>query len=435
LNQRAAGLGDGLRFAKAKMLPALRVSVFVVRETVSGPVPSPDEEAEADGAGNPAIIRNPLSTSRLRLSLNVRNNRTIPAMASLHRVTLKQIAEHTGLTRMAVSLALRDKPGVSATTRAKVQEIAASLGYVPDPEVSNLMARIRASRPVETKACIGLLTAGPAPVTATSITERKYIDGVIDRARVYGYRVEEFHIGDGGMSASRVSSILWSRGIDGVILRPLQYGISGQSSRAVRFDFERFSSVAISETIITPDFDRSLHDQYTAMLTTMEELTKLGYRRIGLVIEDALNFRVNGRWTAAFMQFQLTSGQPGQPPPLILHDFAQKDFERWFKRHQPDAIVSVNRFGLGFIEHLGLNMPRDIGYASLDLDGEPEGATRITGIDQNSHLVGAAAVDMLVVSMQRKQRGIPLHPMRIEVEGEWKPGNTTRKARKNMTRI
>ena len=29
-------------------------------------------------------------------------------------------------------------------TRAKVQEIAASLGYVPDPEVSNLMARIRA---------------------------------------------------------------------------------------------------------------------------------------------------------------------------------------------------------------------------------------------------------------------------------------------------
>lgn len=356
-------------------------------------------------------------------------------MASFHRVTLKQIAEHTGLTRMAVSLALRDKPGVSAATRARVLEIAESLGYAPDPEVSNLMARIRASRPAETKACIGLLTAGPSPETVISVTERKYIEGVFDRAKIYGYRVEEFHIGEGGLSAARVSSILWSRGIEGVILRPLQFGISGRSARAVRFDFERFSSVAISETIVTPDLDRSLHDQYTAMLITMAELTKLGYHRIGLVIEDALNQRVNGRWSAAFMQFQLSLGNPGLPTPLILADFQSRNFESWFKQHQPDAIVSVNRFGLRFIQQLGLNMPRDIGYASLDLDGEPDGSRHVSGIDQNSHLVGAAAVDMLVVSMQRKQRGIPLHPVRIEVEGEWKPGATTRKTRRKAPRL
>lgn len=356
-------------------------------------------------------------------------------MTNSNRVSLQQIATKTGLTRMAVSLALRDKPGVSAETRAKVLEVAKALGYEPDPEVSNLMARIRANRPAETKACIGLLTAGPAPETVTSVTERHYIDGVTDRAKIYGYRIEEFHIGEGGISPARVSSILWSRGIEGVILRPLQYGISGQSSRAVRFDFDRFSSVAISETIVTPDLDRSLHDQYTAMLITMDELTRLGYQRIGLVIEEALNRRVNGRWSAAFMQFQFASGQKELPPPLVLADFLPKDFNTWFKRHQPDAIVSVNRFGLRFIQHFGLNMPGDVGYASLDLDGEPTGHRSITGIDQNSHLVGAAAVDMLVVSMQRKQRGVPLHPVRVEVEGEWKPGATTRKARRKSPKI
>jgi LacI family transcriptional regulator len=344
------------------------------------------------------------------------------------RVTLKEIAEQTGLTRMAVSLALRNKPGVSSETRDRVNAVAEKLGYQPDPEVSNLMARIRTSRPAETKASIGLLTAGPvSPSGGMSITERKYVDGVVERARIYGYRVEEFHLGEGGMTPARVGSILWSRGIDGVILRPLQYGLTGVSSRIVQFDFDRFSSVAISETIVTPDLDRSLHDQYTAMLTSMIELNRMGYQRIGLVLEEALNLRVNGRWTAAFMQYQMFPGNRQDPPPLILDDFRPKDFERWYGKHQPDVLLSVNRFGLRFVQHFGLRMPQEVGYASLDLDGELPEHPDMTGIDQNSHLVGAAAMDMLVVSMQRKQRGIPLHPMRIEVEGEWKSGATTRK--------
>ena len=64
---------------------------------------------------------------------------------------------------------------------------------------------------------------------------------------------------------------------------------------------------------------------------------------------------------------------------------------------------------------------------ALDLDGELPDYPDTTGIDQNSQLVGAAGMDMLVVAMQKKQRGIPLHPMRMEVEGEWKSGSTTRR--------
>ena len=59
------------------------------------------------------------------------------------RVSLRAISEKTGVTRMAVSLALRGKPGVSAATREKVAAAARELGYAPDPEVSKLMAHIR----------------------------------------------------------------------------------------------------------------------------------------------------------------------------------------------------------------------------------------------------------------------------------------------------
>jgi len=347
-------------------------------------------------------------------------------MATIRKITLKDIAEQTGLTRMAVSLALRNKPGVSATTREKVMQVATRLGYEPDPEVSNLMARIRSTRPAENKACIALLSSTPAGAAdSTSITERKYMEGVIERARLYGYRVEEFGIQDQGMTPERVGSILWSRGIEGVILRPLQYGLSGGKSRTIRFDFERFASVAISETIVTPDLDRSLHDQYTAMIIAITELTRLNYQNIGLVLAEDLHLRVNGRWTAAFLQYFYSPHAKHATPPLILDGFRPKEFSRWFNRHRPDALVSVDRFGLRLAQDCGLNIPGDVGYATLDLDELVPEYAGMSGIDQNSHLVGAAAVDMLVVSMQRKQRGIPVHPVRVEVEGSWHAGTST----------
>ena len=64
-------------------------------------------------------------------------------------------------------------------------------------------------------------------------------------------------------------------------------------------------------------------------------------------------------------------------------------------------------------------------FRSLDLDGDAEGYPGMSGIDQNSPLVGAAAVDMLVAAIQRGQRGFPKHPLRTEIEGTWTPGKTT----------
>jgi LacI family transcriptional regulator len=53
----------------------------------------------------------------------------------------------------------------------------------------------------------------------------------------------------------------------------------------------------------------------------------------------------------------------------------------------------------------------------------------VSGIDQNSEIVGGAAVDMLVAAIHRGHRGIPSHPVRVEVEGSWKAGKSTVKKR------
>jgi len=345
-------------------------------------------------------------------------------MTHSFKVTLHEIARKTGVTRMAVSLALRGKEGVSDSTRKKILKVAAQLGYQPDPEVSKLMARIRVRSPETTKASLALLTFGPsAEARRGSLTERKYVEGCYARAKEYGYRIEEVSVGE-DLSEARAGDILWSRGIEGVIVRPLQVNLSAKESRSILFNFERFSAVAISETLLSPNLDRAIHDQYMAMLQVIVELSKLNYQKIGLVLEEDLDLRVNGRWTAAYLSCQFRSGAKRLPPPLVLADSQQSAFDRWFERYRPDVIVSVNRFGLRFMEARGLGIPGDIGYASLDVDGDVSCYAGVSGIDQNSHLVGAAAVDLLVGALQREQRGVPETPMQLAVGGAWRVGES-----------
>lgn len=346
-------------------------------------------------------------------------------MATEFRVVLREIADKTGISRMAVSLALRGKSGVSEATRKKVLKVAKELGYEPDPEVARLLSRIRAKKPGSTKACLALLTSGATSDDWKQYpTERKYVEGAHSRAKEYGYHVEDFWIYEPGMTLSRLSNIIWSRGIEGVIIAPLQGKLSRDATRSIRLDFNLFSAVEISETFEWPDLDRAVHDQYTSMLKTLDELSDSNYKTIGLVLEEALDLRVNGKWAAAYLWYRDQWRTKRLPPPLILDSPRQPVFDHWFDRYRPDAIVSVNRFGLRLLAGRGLDIPGEVGYASLNVEGDAREYPHVSGIDQNSEIVGGAAVDMVVAAINRGQRGIPAHPLRTEVEGSWRTGKS-----------
>ncbi len=343
------------------------------------------------------------------------------------RIPLREIAEKAGVTRMTVSLALRGKPGVSEEKRRQVLRLAEQLGYKPDPELAKLLSHIRARTPAEAHDGLALLTTGRhAEAWQDSNTERKFIAGAEARAREYGYRMEKFWLDEPRMTPARLADIIWSRGIEGIILAPLVGRGMGRKERTLNLDFSRFSVVQISDTVEAPSLNCAIHDQYISMLHLLDQLEALNYRRMGLVLDKTLDLRVNRRWTAAFLQYREQAGQDKLPPPLILEEPGQKSFDRWFDRHRPDVIISLDLFGMRLLRARGLKIPQEIGYASLDLDGEVHAHPGLSGIDQNCHLVGATAMDMLVSAIHRKQQGIPLHPVRTEVEGTWVAGNSTR---------
>jgi len=347
-------------------------------------------------------------------------------MFQTSRITLREIAEKTGVTRMAVSLALRGKAGVSKATRKHVLKAAKKLGFKPDPELAKLLSHIRTRDASAVKSSLALLTSGATPEAWKQyVTERKYVEGVFSRAKEYGYRVEEFWIDQPGMSDARLSNIIWHRGIEGILIAPLQERLAKGPRRGIDLNFNLFTAVEISETIQRPNLDRSLHDQYSAMIKVLDELSCLNYKTVGFVIEEALELRVNFKWSAAFLLHRHRMGSARVPPPLIMAAPSQPAFDKWFDHYRPDVIVSVDGVGLRFLKKRGMAIPGEVGYASLDIDGDAGESIPISGIDQNSLRVGAAAVDLLVGAIHRHHRGLPAHPVRIEIEGIWTAGKST----------
>ena len=73
---------------------------------------------------------------------------------------MQDIADRVGLSRSAVSLALRNHPSIPEATRERVRQAAAELGYRRNPLVAALMMQLRQPRHRAT-ATLALITKFP----------------------------------------------------------------------------------------------------------------------------------------------------------------------------------------------------------------------------------------------------------------------------------
>lgn len=110
--------------------------------------------------------------------------------------------------------------------------------------------------------------------------------------------------------------------------------------------------------------------------------------------------------------------------PLLPQRWDNPGFERCLSRNRPDSTITVSTPVAGWLQDLGLRCPADIGLANVDLRPKMIGTT---GIDQNSLLVGAASVDLLVSLVRHNERGIPVVPRIVLIEGGFVSGQTTKR--------
>ncbi|MDD5351495.1 MAG: LacI family DNA-binding transcriptional regulator [Chthoniobacteraceae bacterium] len=359
-------------------------------------------------------------------------------------LTIRQLAVLAGVSRTTVSLALRNHPSIPESTRNRILTLAKEHGYTPDPLVSTLMNQLRTSRKKRDVEKLAYFTFWNTPDGwRENINEFAYYTGACERAAQLGYEIEHFWAKEPGISSARMSRILYTRGIRGVVFGPLPRHLGH-----VSLDWRYFACAALGLTIVRPLLHRASHSYHDGMMLTLRTLRRMGYKRIGFANSALFDQRVKHGWLSGFLTFQHQLPAAQCVPPLLVPEwnfgrhmtrpFASSPdiglhalgsalawnpdkFVKWVEQFRPDVVVSNTCHPLVFLREMGVRVPEEIGFASLHrlLDTDP-----IAGIDRLPRMIGSAAVDLVVAQLQNNEFGLPERAKTVVIEGVWRDGPT-----------
>lgn len=336
-------------------------------------------------------------------------------------ISLKTIAEKTGVSRMTVSCALRNSTKVKKETALRIRAVAKKLGYAPDPKLAAAMAGVRAAKK-KTLEPIAWLNANQNSRAYRDYTWlAPYRAGAEERCAELGYKLDEFWLRAPGMTERRMSSILTNRGIRGLVVCP---SVLPETTH-LRLDWRHFASVSFEATVLVPRLHRVAPDYHYNMLLALKMLRRLGYRRIGLFFHRQEDRRSHHTYLASFRYFQSGIPPAEQVEPFIYYPFDKAALFQWLDREKPDVVLGHHSLLVQWLEESGRRVPEAIGVAHLSLDGDCEDWG---GIWQHKQRIGAQAVEQLISMIQNNRLGLPDLAYETLVPGEWRFGKTLRKS-------
>lgn len=181
------------------------------------------------------------------------------------KVTIRDVAAAAGVSVATVSRALRGLPSVSPATRAKVEEVAARLHYVPDPYAARL-ASTRAHT---------IVVAVPVP---GQWFYAQVVTGVEAVASDAGYDLQLHVVGDDAQRRRFIEDVLpGQRRVDGAIIVDLPLS----ADEAERLVGRGARLVAVGQRI--PGVVSIRIDNRAAAREATGCLIEKGHRRIGLL--------------------------------------------------------------------------------------------------------------------------------------------------------
>jgi LacI family transcriptional regulator len=337
-------------------------------------------------------------------------------------IRLQDIATAAGVSRATVSLALRNHASISPDTRARVQQIAARMGYRPNPLVSALMSHQRRAKPQQpTHLGLAMVMNFSRGEVWQKFLSEDLLSSAARRAEQLGYQLEEFWLGDGDITAQQLSSILYRRSVPGVIVAPLP-----EARGQIAMDWSHFASVAIGYSLLRPQLHRVTTNRFQGMRLAIKNLRHLGYRRPGLALRLDQDARVDHQWGAAFAWEQQHTAPTARTEPFVVEEaqWTERAFARWFRANRPDVVVGYDPEIIEWLKRLGKSVPDQVGFAHLWV---PDTSGTFAGIYHNPPAIGTASVDFLVGLIQRNERGLPESSQTLLLETTWQDGATVRR--------
>ena len=328
-------------------------------------------------------------------------------------VSQKDLAATLGLSRMAVSLALRGSARVSTETRARVRAEAERLGYRPDPGLRALSRYRHARGAASYRETLAFVTKWREPQGWREDYVYRFFTGAEAAAKRAGYLLEPFWLGE-YRTGAKASAVLTARGIRGLVLAPME------QPGAISLAWEKFATVAVGPTVLQPAVDRVLHDYEGSMRLTLAELLSRGYRRPALVLPPRVD-RITERRVANTFIAEVQRNQALRGAlTWFSNDETAGAFKAWVKKSRPDCIISLSTQAIEWLRADGWRVPEEIGCVNLHIKLANAGWT---GIDYGAEEIGSAALDRLDVLLQRNALGLPERAVTTLLPGKWVEGS------------
>jgi len=329
-------------------------------------------------------------------------------------VTMQMVAERAGLSRSAVSYALRNHPSIPEATRKRVQEIAQKMGYHRNAYVSTLMAQVHRKRITSEQPVIGwIVDEVLEPRIIQSEFYQQVLKGAQERAKELGYFIENFSLNDNPLSPQRLEKILKSRGIKGLIVGP----VSDMHKNLPAFSFSDFVSSTIGYSLRYPQLHRVSIDYAHGMKLLWNKTRELGYMRPGLIISNPYDERTDHINRGIFMALQSVDQKVLKIPPCLVvnNGCDEEEIQSWIMEYLPDVIICGSI--LDVVTKIVASLPTSYEPAFFWINHEL--SLPIPGIQQPDTQIGSTAVDIVVNQIHRSEQGVPVTPNTTLIPYKW----------------
>ena len=321
---------------------------------------------------------------------------------------LRQVADAAGVSLATASYALRGAPRIPEPTAKRVRDAARRLGYTGNARFSEMMAHFRSGRKGSPGERLGLLWADAS--AARGHLRSEVMRGARLQAARRGYGLEECTLGRDGIDATRATGILEARGIQGLLLEPLQAGERAE----IELPWARFAAVVIGAAEWPVPLARAAHHHFDAMRLALRNLSGR-FMKLACWLDPVTDNRAHKGWSAAW----LSHSGPGSRSRLLLEspgECLQGRLLSWINRQRPDAVLT----GSGGQE----DALREAGWTGPVFLLDRRRGDASPGIRQGYGSIAAQAVDLAITLLQGGDLGPPRHPRTLLFQGVWE--NTAR---------
>ncbi len=321
-------------------------------------------------------------------------------------VSLKDVAEHAGVSASTVSRVLGNKPVVNENTRERVMDAVRLLDYKPN-ELAKSLKLGRSNT-------IALMVPSIQNLIFPAI-----VRGAEDTARKAGYTVILCNTDEDVEEEKRYITKLRTRLVDGFIVASMLPG-----SDHIRKLWREGFPVVLTCRIYDDTIDAVGIDNEAAAYDATQYLIRVGHRKIAF----AMGREEIPLYTDRYKGYRRALESAGIPfdEELVIHETNGTAsfyylFQNLIKKGvKPDAVMSSSDpkafVVMRALHDMGLSIPGDVSVMSIDnVEASSQIEPPLSTVSQPLYEIGALAANKLIRQIQHKERTGKLAPPQVDI--------------------